>query len=74
VTVFPRDPGAQWRVFEITAVVGRTSVVVVARLLGVVVEGADEGAPAEGAEAVDVVAEFDCADAVEFFATALDSP
>jgi hypothetical protein len=57
-------------------VVGNTKVVVVVvgRLLGVVIEGEDVGATVEGTAVVDVGAEVDGGDAVEFVAVALASP
>jgi hypothetical protein len=58
-----------------TVVVGSTKVVVVVgRVLSAVIEGADVGATVEGAAVVDVGAEVDGGDAVEFFAIALASP
>jgi len=58
-----------------TVVVGNTKVVVVVvGLLGAVIEGADEGATVEGTAVVEVGAEVDGGDAVEFFAIALASP
>jgi hypothetical protein len=55
-------------------VVGNTKVVVVARLLGVVMEGVDVRTRVEEAAVVDVDTEVGTADAVAFFAIALDAP
>jgi len=55
-------------------VVGSTKVVVVGGLLGVVIEGVVVGATVEGVAVVDVGAEIGSAEAVEFFAIALDPP
>lgn len=59
-----------------TVVVGSTKVVVVVGLLGAAIEGVDVGATVEGAAVVDVDVDVEdgCADAVAFFAIALDSP
>ena len=86
VPLFPRLPGGQrcgpgglggglgggtrrTVVVGTTVVVGSMKVVVVAGLLGVVIEEPDEGAAL-----VDVGADVGSADAVAFFAIALDSP